>query len=178
MGKKIVMGIDPGLATTGWAILSCDEVSDDLMKKELFHSKKTVGINTKFEVVNYGVIETAKGIEIGDRLSEIYEDLQGLIEKYKPVIAGVESLIFCNNAKTAISVGQARGVVLLALAKANIARYDFTPLQIKQFVTGYGRAGKLQVQECVSMLLGIDGRIQDDACDALAVAMLVEVERT
>ncbi len=154
--KPLFLGIDPGLATTGWAILVLNE-----------------GSKSSVDVVNYGVITTRKDVEIGQRLCEIYDDLSTIIEQYKPTLAGVETLLFCNNAKTAIAVGQARGVVLTVLAKAGIQRRDFTPLEIKKFITGYGRASKKQVQECVSMMAGIEGRVQDDACDAIAVGMLV-----
>lgn len=161
MNSNIILGIDPGLATTGWAVLKCD--LQNISKQE-----------KSCEIINYGIITTSKGEEIGQRLCEIYDDLTGIVEKYKPDFAGVESLLFYSNAKTAIAVGQARGVVLTVLAKAGVSRADFTPLQVKQFITGYGRADKKQVQECVSMMLNIDGLVQDDACDALAIAMIAE----
>ena len=148
-----IIGIDPGVATTGWAIADFDEEERD------------------FSVVDFGVILTSKGIEPEIRLTEIYDDLSELLKKYNPARAGVETLIFHNNAKTAIEVSQARGVVLLALARNGIAVRNFTPLQIKNQIAGYGKADKMQVQENVRRLCNLEDTPKpDDAADAIAIA--------
>ncbi len=152
-----ILGIDPGVATTGWAIIDFDD-------------------DSKPTPVDYGAILTAKDIELSQRLEEIYNDLNELIQKFKPEYAGVETLLFCNNAKTAISVGEARGVVLLTLQQNNIPLTEFTPLQVKNSITGYGKANKKQVQESVKILCNLDKIPQpDDAADAIAIAITTEV---
>ncbi len=152
-----IIGIDPGLATTGWAVVEFDN-------------------NSNPNILDYGCISTKKGLTVPTRLKEIHLDLKELIEKYKPSYAGVETLIFCNNQKTAISVGEARGVVLLTLELAGIPVKEMTPLQVKNSITGYGKANKKQVQESVKVLCGM-GEIPkpDDAADALAIAFTTEV---
>ncbi len=148
-----ILGIDPGLATTGWAVVDFD---DD-------------GTPT---AVDYGAITTKKGLSVSSRLLEIYEDMCELIEKFSPDLAGIETLIFCNNAKTAMSVGEARGVVRLVLERNNIPIKEFTPLQIKDAVTGYGKASKKQVQENVMRFCNLESIPKpDDAADAIAVAI-------
>lgn len=152
-----ILGIDPGVATTGWAIIDFDNDSNPTP-------------------VDFGAIITAKDIPLSQRLEEIYKDLNELIEKFKPEYAGVETLLFCNNAKTAISVGEARGVVLLTLQQNNIPLTEFTPLQVKNSITGYGKATKQQVQESVKMLCNLDKIPKpDDAADAIAIAITTEV---
>jgi crossover junction endodeoxyribonuclease RuvC len=152
-----ILGIDPGVATTGWAVVDFDE-------------------DSKPSPADYGAILTAKDLTISQRLAEIYKDLNELIEKFKPEYAGVETLLFCNNAKTAISVGEARGVVLLILEQHKIPLSEFTPLQVKDSITGYGKANKRQVQESVKMLCNLDTIPKpDDAADALAIAIATEV---
>lgn len=148
----IVFGIDPGIATTGWGVIS----------------KESRGV--KF--VDCGIVATAAGLPIGERLQTIYEDLTTLFGRYKPAAIAVEELFFNTNAKTALIVGQARGVAILAsqLYGAPIASY--TPLQVKMGVSGYGRADKKQVQEMVKTLLKLDKIPKpDDAADALAIAL-------
>lgn len=148
-----ILGIDPGLATTGWAIVDFDSKGNPCP-------------------VDYGAILTPKGLTVSARLEEIYVDLKSLIKKFKPELAGVETLIFCNNLKTAISVGEARGVVLLALQEGNLPIKEFTPLQVKSAVTGYGKATKRQVQENIKMLCNLEEIPKpDDAADAIAVAI-------
>lgn len=151
-----VLGIDPGLATTGWAIVDFED-GDPIP-------------------VDYGAILTPKGLTVGERLVEIYSDLNELISKFKPEYAGVETLLFTNNAKTAIAVGEARGVVLLSLQQHNIPIEEFNPLQVKNSITGYGQAKKRQVQENVRILCGLDEIPKpDDAADAIAIAIATEV---
>ncbi len=148
-----ILGIDPGLATTGWAVVDFDQR----------------GTPTPLD---YGAISTEKGLTVSQRLKEIFSDIHELIVTYKPELAGVETLIFCNNAKTAIAVGESRGVVLLALEQNNIPIKEFTPLQVKSAVTGYGKADKKQVQENVKVLCNLKEIPKpDDAADAIAVAI-------
>jgi crossover junction endodeoxyribonuclease RuvC len=122
--------------------------------------------------VDYGAIITDKGLDVSTRLQEIYEDMQEILNQFEPEVCGVETLLFYNNAKTAISVGEARGVVLLALEEFGLPIHDFTPLQVKDAVTGYGKADKKQVQENVKRFCKLESIPKpDDAADALAVAI-------
>ena len=149
----IVMGIDPGTATTGWGIV-----------------KKMQNANCKMQ--NYGTIKTEAKTEFPERLKKIYRELRKIIKKYKPNVVVIEELFFAKNVKTAISVGQARGVAILAAVQSGIEVREFTPLQIKQALVGYGRAEKFQVQKMVKALLGLKEIPKpDDAADALAVAI-------
>jgi crossover junction endodeoxyribonuclease RuvC len=148
-----ILGIDPGLAIVGWAIVDFD--------KDLNPTP-----------VDYGAIITQKGLDVSTRLKEIYDDLHEIVEKFEPEVCGVETLLFYNNAKTAITVGEARGVVLLVLEECNLPIHDFTPLQVKDAVTGYGKADKRQVQENVKRFCNLESIPKpDDAADALAVAI-------
>ena len=148
-----IIGIDPGLAITGWAVVD-------------FDGRKIV------ELVDYGVIETKKGLSSGVRLSEIYSDLMEICKEFKPEAAGVEILIFCNNAKTAMKVGEARGVALLALNNCDVEICEYTPLQLKNSICGYGKADKAQVQENVKRMCELDEIPKpDDAADAIALAI-------
>jgi len=148
-----VLGIDPGLAITGWSIVDFDKKGN-------------------IDLIDFGAIYTKKGVELKDRLTDIYKDIHELIEKFKPNICGMETLLFCNNAKTAIAVGEARGVILLTLSEFNLPLYEFTPLQVKSSITGYGKADKRQVQENVKTLCNLDELPKpDDAADAVAVAI-------
>ena len=152
-----ILGIDPGLATTGWAVVDFDNDGNP-------------------NPIDYGAISTPKGLRVSERLLEIYHDMNELIKKFKPDLAGVETLLFTNNAKTAMSVGEARGVVLLVLEKNNIPIREFSPLQVKNSITGYGKADKKQVQENVKMLCGLEDIPKpDDAADAIAIAIATEV---
>lgn len=148
----LVLGIDPGTAITGYAIV--EETEGDL------------------SLVTAGVIRTPAKTPLPLRLQKIYADLQEIIVDYAPQASAVEELFFSRNARTAMSVGHARGVILLALADAGLPISEYTPMQIKQAVTGYGSAGKRQVQEMVRMLLNLETVPQpDDAADAVAVAI-------
>ncbi|MDD3648210.1 MAG: crossover junction endodeoxyribonuclease RuvC [Candidatus Dojkabacteria bacterium] len=150
--KNTVLGIDCGLATTGWAIV-----------------EKAGNV---YEAVSYGVVKTNSRQKLGTRLQEIYNSLSEIVSKYKPKSAGIESLFYFKNQKTVMVVGQARGVTLLALADKKLQTYDYTPLQVKQAVTGYGKAEKAQVQIMVKRILKLKEMPKpDDAADALAVAV-------
>lgn len=146
-----VVGIDPGLATTGYAFIKEGE---------------------KPEVLDYGVISTSSKEEFPTRLKFIYQSLNKLIKKYKPDVLVAEQLFFCKNVKTALLVGQARGVILLTAILNKLPFYEFTPLQVKQSVCGYGRAQKSQIQSMVKILLKLKSVPKpDDAADALAIAL-------
>ena len=147
-----ILGIDPGIADTGDGIIEAD--------------------GQKMKCLGYGSIRTRANTPLPERLESIYQELDGLIKQYRPDRIGVEELFFCNNAKTALIVGQARGAVLLCARQNRVPISEFTPLQVKQAVSAYGKAGKDQVQRMVKLLLGLDQIPQpDDAADALAIAI-------
>ncbi|MGC9357185.1 MAG: crossover junction endodeoxyribonuclease RuvC [Anaerolineae bacterium] len=147
-----VLGIDPGLAITGYAVVEEE--------------------GTRLDLIALGVIRTAAKTPAPQRLRTIYARLQEIIAEHQPTAAAVEELFFSRNVRTAMSVGQARGVALLALADAELPIGEYTPLQIKQAVTGYGNADKHQVQEMVRMLLDLNEVPRpDDAADAAAVSI-------
>jgi crossover junction endodeoxyribonuclease RuvC len=147
-----VLGIDPGTAITGYGLV--EEVRGDL------------------KLVAFGVIRTPADQSLPRRLQLIYHAVSDLAEEWEPEAAAVEELFFSRNVRTAMSVGQARGVALLALADAGLDVAEYTPLAIKQAVTGYGNADKMQVQEMVRLLLELaEVPRPDDAADALAVAI-------
>ena len=148
----IILGLDPGLAITGFGIINCE--------------------GNRLKPISYGCIRTDAKLSLPLRLRKIFEETEILINKYNPQEIAVESLFFNSNAKTALVVGQARGVTLLAMAQHNLATSDYTPLQVKQAVVGYGRADKSQVQNMVKALLCLpECPTPDDAADALAVAI-------
>jgi crossover junction endodeoxyribonuclease RuvC len=148
----LVLGIDPGTAITGYGLVH--EQDDGL------------------SLVECGVVTTPSSQPLPERLQTIYRGLSDVIRKFEPEEAAVEELFFSRNVRTALSVGQARGVALLALVDAGLPIYEYKPLEIKQAVAGYGGADKQQVQEMVRMLLNLERVPQpDDAADAAAVAV-------
>jgi crossover junction endodeoxyribonuclease RuvC len=148
-----VIGIDPGTAITGYGFIN---ENDD----------------GSITVLDFGVIQTPATDPMPDRLLTLYQQLNEKILLHSPEIGAVEKLFFQKNVRTAISVGQARGVVLLALADAGLNVAEYTPLEVKQAVAGYGGADKHQVQQMVKALLGLNEIPKpDDAADALAVAI-------
>lgn len=149
----LAIGIDPGTATTGYGFVRRDDAGE-------------------LVAVDWGVILTAAHQSPSDRLVQIYKALNKLLKQQKPECAAVESLFFQRNVRTAMSVGQARGVVLLALQQAGIPSYDYNPNQVKQAVSGYGAADKRQMQTMVQTLLRLPELPKpDDAADALAIAI-------
>lgn len=149
----LVLGIDPGTATTGYGLVR--DLPDD-----------------NLQMVEFGVILTPAGLPTAERLSLLYRRLGELLLLHRPESAAVEKLFFQSNVKTAIAVGQARGVALLALAEAGLEIAEYTPNEVKQAVAGYGSADKKQVQEMVRILLRMAHIPQpDDAADALAIAI-------
>lgn len=147
-----MLGIDPGTATTGYGVV--EEIGGQL------------------KALTSGVIRTRADQPMTTRLQAIHREITQLAETWQPAEAAVEELFFSNNVRTAMTVGQARGVAMLALADAGLPVAEYTPLAIKQAVTGYGSADKKQMQEMVKMLLGLSEVPRpDDAADALAVAI-------
>lgn len=147
-----ILGIDPGIGRTGWGMITVH--------------------GTTCKVQSYGCIETTKETSIGDRLEAIYNELTRIINEYHPTALAIEELFFNTNVKTAMVVGQARGVVLLTATQHNIPISIYTPLQVKIAVTGYGRAEKQQVGHMVKSLLGLSVIPKpDDTADALAIAL-------
>lgn len=147
-----ILGIDPGYAIVGYGVLDYR--------------------SNHFGIVDFGAITTPAGMDFGRRLEIIYDEMQVLIEKTKPEAMAIEKLFYNTNAKTVIDVGQARGVLLLAAQKNHLPVYEYTPLQVKQSVVGYGRADKKQVQEMTRLMLHLDKVPKpDDTADALAMAI-------
>ena len=147
-----ILGIDPGFAIVGWGIVDF--------------------VGSRFKVVAYGSIQTPATMPIEQRLSAIYDELSSLIDKFSPEAMAVEELFFNTNITTGIKVAQARGVIILAAQKKGVPISEYTPLQVKQAVTGYGRAEKKQVITMVTMLLGLESPPKpDDTADALAIAV-------
>lgn len=154
----VIIGVDPGVAITGYGIIK--------------ESKKKRGKKGIFNCLAYGSIRTDPSFPPAERLKKINKELNKLIKKHQPEALAVENVYFFKNLKTAMPVSQAKGVILLAAANKNIPVYEFTPLQIKMLVTGYGRAEKKQVQEMIKAELNLkEVPKPDDAADALAVAV-------
>lgn len=149
----VVLGIDPGIGTTGYGVVGEDEHGEAML-------------------VAYGAIETTPGAPMPERLLVLHAEVTRIVREYRPESVAVEQLFFGRNVTTAISVGQARGVVLLAAAQAGLPVAEYKPAEVKQALAGYGNADKRQMQEMVRMLLHLD-RIPrpDDAADAVAVAV-------
>ena len=148
----IILGIDPGVAIVGFGVIEYS--------------------GSKFRTLDYGVIRTPAHTDTEKRLATIYRELKDIIEKYKPDAMAVEELFWNTNQKTGIAVAEARGVILLCAELLGIEIFEYTPLQVKQNVVGYGRAEKKQVQTMVKMLLKLDTLPKpDDAADALAIAI-------
>ena len=147
-----ILGIDPGMAIVGYGMIGVE--------------------NDQIELLTSGSIQTDKKLDDSKRLLEIYNDLSQIVEKYKPDCASVEQLFFFKNQKTIIPVAEARGVILTVLEKYNIPAYSYTPMEVKQVLTGYGRADKKEVEQMVSIALGGQGLPKlDDTVDAIAIAI-------
>jgi len=148
----IILGIDPGIAILGYG---CIEATKN-----------------KNRPISYGCLETPKNLGVAQRLKILYQELTKLLKKCRPDYLAVEEIFFFKNSKTVIGVSQARGIAILAAANLGIPVIEFTPLQVKQAVSGYGRAEKQQVQKMVKLLLGLSEIPRpDDAADALAIAI-------
>lgn len=147
-----IIGIDPGYAIVGFGIIEYNRAS--------------------FSTVQYGAITTPADMDFNSRLKVIYDDLCSVLDSFKPDFLAIEKLYFTSNQKTAIAVAEARGVTLLAARQRDIPIYEYTPLQVKQSVTGYGKAIKKQVQEMTKRILSLPEIPKpDDTADALAIAV-------
>ena len=148
----IVLGIDPGYAIVGYGIVEYK--------------------NNRFAPITFGAVTTKAGVRFSSRLEKIYDDILQIMKNYKPEAVSIEKLFFNTNTTTAIDVAQARGVILLAAEKMQIPVFEYTPLQVKQSVTGYGKAEKTQVMELTRRLLNLEKCPKpDDTADALAMAI-------
>ncbi len=147
-----ILGIDPGMAIVGYGLI-------EINKEEI-------------KLVTSGSIQTDKKLSDSKRLLEIQEDLSTIVKKYQPDCASVEELFFFKNQKTVIPVAEARGVILTVLEKYNIPTFSYTPMEVKQVLTGYGRAEKKEVEQMVKISLGVDTLPKlDDTIDAIAIAI-------
>lgn len=147
----IVIGFDPGLAITGYGVISGERV------------------------LEYGVCRTPAHTPTSDRLASLYTQVTELLNKYKAVVVGCEELFFARNVSTAFDVGEARGIILLAIVQHHLPLVELTPLQVKQSLTGYGKADKKQIQFMVKTVLHLTDTPQpDDAADALAIALATQ----
>ena len=153
MNKNVrVIGIDPGFAIVGWGVLDFD--------------------GYRFTPVEYGAITTKPDIPFEDRLEIIWDELSAILKRYNPSSMGIEKLFFTTNHKTAIDVAQARGIIVLCAKKHEVGVSEYTPLQVKQAVTGYGKAEKQQVMQMVKTMLKLEKLPKpDDVADAVAVAI-------
>ncbi|MFH1088580.1 MAG: crossover junction endodeoxyribonuclease RuvC [Patescibacteria group bacterium] len=150
--NKIILGLDPGTATTGFGVVK--------------------DVKGQVEYIDCGCITTSKGIPPAERLLTIQKSLEILIKKYQPDVLAVEKLFFTKNITTAMAVAEARGVILVTAAKHNLEIAEYTPLQVKQTLTGYGKADKQQMQRMVKTILKLQNIPKpDDAADALAIAV-------
>jgi crossover junction endodeoxyribonuclease RuvC len=148
----IILGIDPGTASTGWGVVRQD--------------------GNRLCSLGFGCIVTSAKHDTATRLRQIHDEMQLLLRRFKPDTVAIEELFVNVNVKTALAVGHARGVIILVAALHGVSPHDYTPLAIKQAVTGYGRASKVQVQEMIKVILSLDRIPQPDhAADALAVAI-------
>lgn len=149
---KIILGLDPGLADTGYGVIKVE--------------------GSRLSCLIYGSIKTPARTPLADRLEELHRALDKIVKKYQPDVVGMEQLFFNKNVTTALAVGHARGVSLLTLRENNLDAHDFTPSQVKQAVCAYGQATKGQIQKMVRLTLGLKEIPKpDDAADALAVAL-------
>lgn len=147
-----ILGIDPGMAIVGYALIDIQD--------------------SRIELLTSGSIQTDKKLDDSKRLLEIYNDLSLIVEKYKPDCASVEQLFFFKNQKTIIPVAEARGVILTVLEKFKIPTYSYTPMEVKQVLTGYGRADKKEVEQMVKLILETNDLPKlDDTVDAIAIAI-------
>ena len=147
-----ILGIDPGMAIVGYSIIDVD--------------------GDNFSLITSGSIQTKKGMSDASRLYEIFQDMSVIVDKYKPDIASVEKLYFFRNQTTIIPVAEARGVIVMALEKHGIPVYEYTPMEVKQVLTGFGRADKKQVEQMVKIALGCQNLPKlDDTVDSIAIAI-------
>lgn len=149
---RVILGLDPGTASTGYGVVSV--------------------YGNRFRALDYGVVETPSRMALEQRLEMVFSQISAILKSHQPEATAVESLFFNTNVSTALAVGHARGVALLACSQANCQVFEYTPQQVKMAVAGYGKATKQQVMEMVRVLLGLDHNPKPDhAADALGVAI-------
>lgn len=178
--EKRILGLDPGLAILGFGAIACPAAETKAKHPSVVPLAIASGncsnspvrsVSEPVRMLDFGVIRTQAGIDLGARLCTIYDDLHALIELVKPDLVAIEKLFFYRMSTT-ITVAQARGVLMLVSAQHNVPMVEFTPAQIKQALTGYGNADKNEVQQAVARELNLEGIPKpDDASDALAVAL-------
>jgi crossover junction endodeoxyribonuclease RuvC len=156
--REIILGIDPGSLVTGWGLI-------EVAGAQLQH-------------LAHGIVATSASVDLPSRLNQVYTALHGVIERYQPATASLEKVFFSRNAQSALKLGQARGVALLAAAERRLGVAEYSAAEIKLAVAGYGHATKEQVQRMVGALLGLRGTIRADAADALASAICHAHRRT
>jgi crossover junction endodeoxyribonuclease RuvC len=151
-GGRVILGLDPGTASTGFGVIAV--------------------IGNRLRALEFGVVDTAAASPLEQRLERIFGEVEQLLHRHRPVATAIESLFFNTNVRTALAVGHARGVTLLACSQAGCEVFEYTPQQVKQAVVGYGKASKEQVMEMVRVLLGLaETPRPDHAADALGVAI-------
>jgi len=154
----IIIGIDPGTATTGYGVIRT--------------KNKKLKMKNNLSCLDYGCIKTSQKFSDGERLKKINQELNKIIRKYKPKVLAVEKIFFFKNLKTAMPVSQAKGVILLTASRKKIPVYEFTPLQVKMVIGGYGRTEKKEIQKKIKTILNLKEIPKpDDAADALAIAV-------
>lgn len=147
-----ILGIDPGMAIVGYSVIDVD--------------------GDNFNLITSGSIQTKKSLSDASRLYEIFEDMSVIVDRYKPDVASVEKLYYFRNQTTIIPVAEARGVIIMALEKFGVPVYEYTPMEVKQVLTGFGRADKKQVEQMVKISLGCDELPKlDDTVDSIAIAI-------
>ena len=167
-----IIGIDPGMAITGYSVLDVDDNENTSRASKATSSTCSSPDSQRFSIVCSGSIQTNKQLDVSSRLLEIHNDLIELVNTYKPDIASIEQLFFFKNAKTIMPVAEARGVIIMTFRMHNIPVYEYTPLVVKQTITGYGRADKDDVKEVIKLMLNNEDIPKlDDTTDAIAIAL-------
>jgi crossover junction endodeoxyribonuclease RuvC len=168
--EKRILGLDPGLAKLGFGAIGCQHPN---LQQSVNPTRSEVA-----RVLDFGVVQTPAGMEVGKRLAMLHDDLHTLLEEWKPDLVAIEKLFFYRMGNT-IAVAQARGVIMLVIAQHNIPSVEFTPAQVKQALTGYGNAQKHDVQMAVARELCLESIPKpDDAADALAIALAAWFQTT
>ncbi len=168
----IIIGIDPGTATTGYGVIRKG-------KSQTFPPRRTPKTKNNLQCLGYGLIQTSPAQATADRLKKLNNELSKLIKKYRPKVLAIENIYFFKNLKTAIPVSQAKGVILLTAAKNKIPVFQFTPLEVKLTVAGFGKAEKELIQKKIKRDLNLKELPKpDDAADALAVALTYFLKET
>jgi crossover junction endodeoxyribonuclease RuvC len=167
----IIIGVDPGTATTGFGVI---DTGPEIIGKSTIRNLRKRGF---IRCLGYGLIRTDKSLVSGERLKIIHDNLNRLIKEYRPEVMAVENIYFFKNLKTVMPVSQAKGVILFTAARKKIPVFEFSPLQVKMAITGYGRAEKKQIQKFLKILLDLkELPTPDDAADALGLAICCAIK--